>query len=374
MRQALRVLPLALFMLLAAIAWASDPPTEEYAPPILKSFGRLSEHMDDAGWEQESEFINNALNGFWERNGWNSESDKFAHDVASEVAAIPPWQVMKRLNTLNKRFSDRYGLSDAQASQFQGAVIGETSGVLLRNIGVITKQIQEVLRSRADGQPFTAEQVARWMREGGPVMAELRQSADRLTRTLRPMLRPDKLEILDEDIASYEKRQKVVDGAIERWARGEWQPSDWGLENDPLHGRAAQKGGPPIAPGRDKEGRGSKPGRRARVARCVSYDPETWYACVLELKEQYTLDPGQKDTAESIHVELVERALAYVANRTEVLAKVPASEKKTHEAYEPVRMLFDELKSRLEVIPTTGQREESERRILRDRSRTRGDD
>jgi hypothetical protein len=330
--------------------------------------------MDDAGWQQESEFINNALDDFWERNGWNSESDKFAHDVASEVAAIPPWQVMKRLNTVNRRFADRYGLSDAQASEFQGAVIGETSGVLLRNMGVITKQIQEVLRARMDDRPFTAEQVAQWMREGEPVMAELRQSADRLTRTLRPMLGPDKLEILDQDIASYQKRQKAVDKAIERWARGEWQPSDWGLQDDPLHGRAARKDGPPIALGRDKDRHGPRPGRRARVVRCVSYDPETWYACVLELKEQYRLDPGQEDTAESIHVELVERARAFVANRTAVLAEIPPSERKTHEAYEPVRMLFDEFKSRLDVIPTTGQREEREQRILRDRPRTRADD
>lgn len=345
-----------------AAARASEPPAEGYPPSILDSFERLSEHMDDAGWERQSEFITRSIDNLWKRNGWTTEADRFARDAACEVTAIPPWRVMKRLNTINARLTQRYGLSEAQASQFQGAIIRETSGILMRNLGVITKQIQEVMQTRSEGKPFTAEQVARWMEEGRPIMIGMRESVDRVMQTLRPMLGPDKLETFDADLESYEKRQRVVDQAAERWARGQWQPSDWGLEDDPLHRNASLENVPKADMANRAARPESKNSRPAKLAKCVAHDPETWYACVLELKEQFKLDPGQQDTAESIRAELVERARAYVKSRAATLQKVPVTERKTHEVFEPVFTLFSEFKSRLEAIPTTSQREEGERR------------
>lgn len=348
-----------------SLVHASEPPTEGYAPPILDSFGRLAEHMDESGWERESESITRAIDNLWERNGWTTEADRFAREAACEVAAIPPWRVMKRLATINERVKHRYDLSDAQAAQFQGAIIGETSGVLMRNMGMITKQFQEYMQTRSEGKPFTAEQVARWIQEARPVIAGMRESADRLTETLRPMLGPDKLQTFDEDLKSLEKRQRLMDQAVERWARGQWQPSDWGLEDDPLHRSSSPASTPQaIRPNRAARPE-SKLARPAKVPKCVAHDPETWYACVLELKERFRLDPGQKDTAESIHAELVDRGRACVQNRADLLNKVPPAERETHEAYEPIRALFAEFKSRLHAIPTTGQREESKRRDQR---------
>ncbi len=356
---------LILLVLPVSVARASDPPTEGYAPPILDSFGRLAEHMDEPGWERESQSITRSIDKLWEQNGWTTDGDRFARDVAREVASIPPWQVMKRLSTINKRLKQRYNLSDAQAAQFQGAIIGETSGVLMRNMEVITKQIREYMQIRSEGKPFTAEQVARWMREGQPIVIEMRASADRLARTLRPMLDPDKLRILDEDIKSFQKRQAFMDQSFERWARGQWRPSDWGLEDDPLHRDAPASGMPDDVPPEHAARPESKLTRPAKVAKCVAHDPETWYACVLELKEQFSLDPGQEDTAESIHAELVERGRACVQSHADLLNKVPPAERETHESYEPIRALFAEFKSRLDAIPTTGQREESKQRDQR---------
>ncbi|MGD2108977.1 MAG: hypothetical protein PVI86_06250 [Phycisphaerae bacterium] len=341
---------------------ADEEGDPKYAPPILESFGRLSEQMDDTAWERDTAFLKKSMDKLWERNGWTTESDLFARDVAKEVAAIPPWRVMRRLETMNRHVAERYGLSDADASRFQGAVIGETSGVLLRNMGIITRQIREVVEARQHGRPFTAEQVARWMQEGEPIMSEMEKSADRLRQVLEPMVAADRRRFFDADVESYMKRQRVVDKAVERWASGGWEPSDWGLEDDPVH-RGLGKPAAALNAGRAGDAKVPKPiGRSsARLMACVSYDPESWHVCVTDLKAQLQLDPGQVDTAESIHAELVERARACIVARSDVLAAVPTAERKTHEAYEPVRALFAEFQDRLDAILTSSQRAQRDR-------------
>ena len=79
-------------------------------------------------------------------------------------------------------------------------------------------------------------------------------------------------------------------------------------------------------------------------------------AYVRELERRFKLDAGQMSTAESIHEELLDRADSYVQMHAAALKTIPVRERGTHEAYEPVRKLFVELKSRLDAIPTTSQR------------------
>jgi hypothetical protein len=88
----------------------------------------------------------------------------------------------------------------------------------------------------------------------------------------------------------------------------------------------------------------------------VDHDPATWIAYVVEVRSQYQLDPAQVSTAESIHHELRERAEAFVSSRVEALTAVPAAQRSTHDAYAPVREAFQELRDRIDALPTTAQR------------------
>ncbi len=65
-------------------------------------------------------------------------------------------------------------------------------------------------------------------------------------------------------------------------------------------------------------------------------------------------------TAESIHAELLDRAERYAEAHADTLEAIPAPERATHEAYEPIRSLFGELQSRLDSVPTTSQRDNGE--------------
>ena len=66
-------------------------------------------------------------------------------------------------------------------------------------------------------------------------------------------------------------------------------------------------------------------------------------------------------TAESIHTEVSTLANHYINAHTDMLKTISLVERMTHEAYEPVRSLFGEFRSRLDAIPTSRQRELIER-------------
>jgi hypothetical protein len=91
----------------------------------------------------------------------------------------------------------------------------------------------------------------------------------------------------------------------------------------------------------------------------MEHDATTWIALVIEYGNRYSLDAGQMDTAWSIHAELVERAGRYSNGRKADLASVPESQRATSAAYGPIRDWFEELRERLESLPTTQQREAS---------------
>ena len=342
---------------MATIVLATEEPDAGPDPAVLESIRSITEPMQGLDWDQEYLHVERAVDNIWERNGWADEADRFARDLACEVAAIPPWEPMRRLELFNNRVSARYGLSQEQAGHFQRAVLREAGSFLMRNAGVILEQTREAMLARGRGEPFTPQQIARWAKQNRPVILELRKSVDHLTNELRPMLKPDKQHVLQNDLKSFEKRRKFMDKMTTRWMQGRWRPEDWGLQDDPIHTSAADPdGSAPRHPIREvPPERGQD--RPASIPRYLPHDPSTWFAYVLDFKKRFNLDAGQMSAAESIHAELRERANRYANAHSETLKTVLPSERSTHEAYEPIRLLFVELRERLDGIPTTAQRD-----------------
>ncbi len=342
-----------------ALVYSADPPQDGIDPTLLEQFHRLSEHMGQLDWDREYPIIERAMHDIWKRNGWTNEADRFARDLVCEVAAIPPTQPLKRLQVCNERVAQRYGLSEDQAVRFQRAMMREAAGMLVRNGGMILKQTREWMEARADGTPFTPQQVAEWTGESRPLILEMRNSVDRLAKELEPMLEPAKHRTLKLDLRSFDKRRRFMDRMTARWTEGKWRPEDWGLQDDPVHTTASHTGGastfsaanPPAGKGRIKSD---------AIPRWIGHEPSTWFAYVLDFEKRFNLDAGQMSTAESIHAELLERANHFSKTRAESLQSVPTRQRGTHESYEPIRQLFLELKSRLDAIPTTSQRNRGE--------------
>lgn len=348
-------------ILTPVFVFSVDEPSGEIDPGVLDRFQRLSEQISPREWENEYSLIESVITNIWQRNGWRAEPDRFARDTACEVAAVPPWEPAKRINLFSKRIEKRYGLSGENAARLRKAIMREACGFLMRNIGVILDQAGDGMQAGTGGEPFTAEQIARWAKESQPLFAELSESAARLASELEPMLEPAKRSVLKRDLQSFESRQRAMHRIADRWARGEWRPADWGLQDDRGHSVASTEGRPRPPPSARKSTMVQERGRPTMPGRVFPHDPSTWVIYVLDFQKRFDLDLGQMSTAESIHTELSTLANHYINAHTDMLKTISLVERMSHEAYEPVRSLFREFRSRLDAIPTSRQRELIER-------------
>jgi hypothetical protein len=314
---------------------------------------RLGEEAGGFDWKAEQERVQRALTNLWQRNNWNDEADRFAFDLARDISAIPPWHLTGRFDLVADRIAQRYGFSGRSAARFRELVYREAGGLLTRNARVILKQTQEFVQMRSQSRPFTAGQVARWIRESEPLITDLRETIDRAVAELEPTLSDPQRTLLERDRESLRKRMEVMDQDFPRWAKGEWQAADWGMEDDPIQSAAK----PVPSPVRTQE-TAAVVAAAAAPTRWVAEEPATWVGYVVDFVHRFELDGGQVTAAESIHTELLERASAYCERNAERLSAVASSERRTHEAYEPLRVLFGELRERLDAIPTTEQRDQ----------------
>lgn len=347
---------LAVPPLVTAQPSTSDEPPVELDPALLNRFSGLNEGPNRLDWEAEYPNLGRAMHNVWNRNGWTDEADRFALDAACEIASIPPWEPIKRLNRLNERIEERYGLVGESRTRFRKTVMRETAGFLMRNAREILEQTSEWMELRSRREPITADQVTRWMEHGDPMLEELNERADRIVKGLERLVAPDKRRILERDLRGLEKRAKVMGEMSERWRQGQWQPEHWGMQDDPIQRSSTADGrgksAPPDALPARTVPRANEPGS----VRPLAHDPSTWHAYVRQFKKRFELDAGQANTADSVHEELLDRANRYLGAHADILDKVPVSDRDAHEAYEPIRSHYRELQERLAAIPTSSQR------------------
>jgi len=353
---------------ITCIALANSPDRNgETAKPssqeaLFAQFSDLTETLAGFDWDEEAVRLRRAAEIVWQRNGWNDESDTFARDVACEVAAIPPWDVVGRLNLLTTRITERYGLSEEAASRFRTSLMREGGRIIIRHGPAMIEKGREVLAARVRGEPYSPQQVAEWAKDLEPLLVEGQVSADRLAEEIQPSLDAEHKLLLARDRESFVKRTKYVDAMRTRWLEGKWQASDWGMEADPIQNRAVPPGPadpPAILPIQATNTPSPSPLPSATplvvLPKWVPHDPRTWFAYVLEFEQRFGLDAGQKSTAESIHGELVERAVDYSKTHRDELSPVPVPERAIHAAYEPICAMFAELQARLDALPTIAQ-------------------
>lgn len=368
-----------MYVLMVLLVWcppldATEPdPTQDLAE-VERRLSEVAGHLD---WDREYDQIAAAVDRVWKKNGWVGESHEYARELVLEVAAIPPWRFLDRLSLIHTRVRQRYDLTTGQALRFQAMVLHETGRMFVRHSDVIFEQIGEVLDARQNGGSFNAEQVARWTKESEPLMADMRETVDRLHEAFRVTLRAEQADVFDRDFKAFNERWSHIEGMRAEWAEGKWKPDDWGLPNDAMQEnqvRARQNAATAPAPPSQGHLPVAKPsastapqrGQPAAVVtispasaipRWLPHDPSTWFAYVLEAKKRFEFDAGQLDAAKSVHDEMVARAAGFQAALGQVLESIPAGERATHPAYQPIRHMFEHMRARVDAMATAGQRE-----------------
>jgi hypothetical protein len=207
-----------------------------------------------------------------------------------------------------------------------------------------------------------------------------------------------------------------VDRMKARWARGEWQPGDWGLEEDPI--QVAGQGGPaanrlaaPLADDAARSGRAARGGNNAGEAPAApeqpqptaepapppgapgnaaggaagrarpvqvapspgSEDSDPWAQYVRNFIQRFRLDPAQQGRAWRIYRDVKERGerarktfgdqIAAARKRVQMSGNETADAQMrdlTQRQKTELDKLFGQLKQRLERLPTRAQRRAAE--------------
>ena len=335
---------------------AEEPPGEEQAErkPARTLFERNRKLIQDlrslGPWSEQAKLIQQANRNVFERYGWVSEEDRFAERLAGEVAQIPPWDFMGRFEAAFGAVAERYQLDTEQTAQIKPRVIWRTMRLMGRHVPTLFDLSEEFLAARLERRPFTPEEVARWSQMSEPLMLDALEEFEKLYREVTPLLRPEQRELLDRDRAADLRRARMMMERLGDWQQGKWEPRDWGLQDDPYHGGRLED--QPTAP--ELEVAEAQPAVEGPV-----YDPadeDSWERYVRDFIRRYRLDAEQATAARAILGDVRTQAGVY---RSAMLGEVGGSGSDEGMVRINVR-LFEELKRRLDQIPTDKQRRAAE--------------
>lgn len=334
-----------------------EPPLddEQLADKGLAQVAGLGAEISKMGeWEYQYPSIERAINNMWDKNGWRSESDQFARELMLEVASIPPWEFTRRTETAIDQVARRYKMTPAQRTTFQSQMYMRTGKLLFKNRSMLFKQIREVTTLRTLGKPINPDQVSQWVNESDELMDMARSEFNGMVEAVSQSFTPEQKQLLESDMESYRQRVKATNELREAWRRGEWSAEDWGLDTDPI-----QTGTNPVERAKQVQLLRASANRAHQQRLAESYylpsDETTWERYVRRFIAQYDLNEAQSESCLSILREMKLRARAYTIAHGDEMESVPKTARPYSPAFDRIRQLFEELKDRLERIPTDHQ-------------------
>ncbi|MCZ6817748.1 MAG: hypothetical protein O7F76_13755 [Planctomycetota bacterium] len=316
-------------------------------------------------WEDEARILKDANVYMFQKYGWNTEADRFTLDLINHVADIPPWRMMERETVFVDGLQERYLLSDELRQSVQSDMRRETMTMAFKHFKDIMPMATEMMTTRSNHQPFTAEQVQRWTRMGRPMVRDAFDVIDRIVKKTELKMNDQQRRILRTDLKAYAKRRVDFERMLTRWEAGEWTAEDWGLHNDPYHKSRLAQNAPRFGGLAHDPVASSRPGAGIHPA---SADESKWDRYVKWFCEFHECDALQRGKAEAILKDLKKQAVDYLNSRRadieqaeRLRTKSDSEAKRRHYASEiqrlrqPIHDLFDQLCSRLERLLTSEQ-------------------
>lgn len=385
---------------------AAAPDDERSRPGFAEKIGRLMNELRRRPWEEQYAYMIDSMERVYARNDWTSEQDLFSLEMVREVGSVPPWQLQERFDRTVGMFSDRYFLDPAQEQVLRRLMIRDTTRLFLRNSGRIMQYATEIIQTRMADEAFTPEQVARWTELATPVFDDARRTMERSSKEFMAKLDPEQRTMVQRDLEAARGRLGRVIEMAESWKRGEWDPADWGMEEDAIQlagmrklerrevkpaGDATERPSepesvrrqtdadalvervrerpPPRATQTRSETTFERTWRPAKAAKGPKVDDE-WSRYVREFVARYRLNPEQDQRAWLIHKDATtrrdhvrKRHAAQLEARygksgakddSQVRESMRGHAKKQNATLE---RLFEQMKRRLERLPTRKQRQ-----------------
>ncbi|MFO0837148.1 MAG: hypothetical protein U1D55_01370 [Phycisphaerae bacterium] len=211
---------------------ASNDRQGDFARTAVQSLMNAARGLGD--WKPHYEAGVGIAERVYQQNGWTTPEDEFSLELVRRVSEHEPWELNERWDTAMEMLKERYHLDEEQTKSLRRSMIRTASDVFQRNAPSILQYSLEAISTRAAGNAITPDQVARWSALAGPVMADARKAIATTAEEFSRDLSPEQQERIRADLNAAERRMDMVEQGRQRWARGEWEPREWGLDRDPI--------------------------------------------------------------------------------------------------------------------------------------------
>jgi len=131
-------------------------------------------------WYDEASIIKDAHNNVFAARGWDSEADQFTLQLINQITDISPMQNQEREELFIRAYQDRLGLSDEQAQMLGDEMRQESMRFTMQHFTELLPIASEIISTRSQNKPFTAEMVQRWSQKLEPLMNDALESVNRV--------------------------------------------------------------------------------------------------------------------------------------------------------------------------------------------------
>jgi hypothetical protein len=347
--------------------WADEPP--KVSAQQIKQLGQLEETAEKLGvWEQQYPLLEDATDNIFRQHGWDSEADQYARSLVRDVGRISPFKPHERAKAFLDSLQVRYGLTHDQRTVLYNNMQQETMKVTMKHLKSTLPIAMEIIRTRASQEPFTAQQVQRWSRIMKPLMDDSLGAVQDVVERLGKTMTREQRARLDGDMKALLGRHHDMEKMVAEWQAGNWNPTHWGLQNDPLHAGAMADY---LAAEAEKNARVETAKLKKDLDEDkIATDESTWDLYVRQFCSRYGCTDAQRTQADSILKSSKKEAFDYRNARRPLIEKYERLSKTAEKAEERAQgaaqlerllahigAIFERMKDRLHLqVLTTEQR------------------
>jgi len=265
-----------------------------------------------------------------------------------------------------------YDLDDQQLEKADKAVVERWTKFLDENRTEIQPLVNEFLEMRIELTPPEKTRVQDWARRAKPHFENAKKQIEEGTSQFREILRPNQRVKFEIDAVQIKVGLGLAGQKITQWETGQFEPEEfWEPVGQDRETRREER----IRRRRERDEQEALRDRKRKAVDDASRDPidvelDAWQRYVADFISTYRLDEGQRNTVLSCLTELRDRAINHRdRNRDEITrlegriasndgseAQLADIKTQLERVYGPIDEMFQELKSRMEQVPTADQR------------------
>ncbi len=303
--------------------------------------------------------------------------------VVEEAAKDPGgfWPTERMIDLMTRRWADevasRYSLDERQQGVWADKMADRWTRFSREQRERMEPILSEFIEMRLEMTPPSVEQVRAFADKASPAFDLFRDELVAGGKELRELLKPGQRAKFDTDMMGMTAGLETARKKLDLWQNGEFNERDFW--DPPSSVREERRAAQKAAEGSDAEGgdaavatavqEGDAAGEPAPDQ--IELELDSWQKYVERFIRMYKLDDPQTATAKSILKELRERAIAHrdayrqeIADLERRIAEHDGTQEELHDLetriadlYGPIDKLFEQLKTRLDGIPTQAQRD-----------------